>query len=258
MSGGALIVPVLTPSGTIHFASVTQAATANDVISALLEIGEVQDEILGGLGDSGWDLQKVTKERMGRAWEDSELDSLGHGACAVCDNRAYLQPSKKSLFDGCKYALIRTYSNCHEIGILSRDDRISRHLQTGQVRPSLDRHFSSFPLTSHLHSASLRLISLHPSLRVTFNFLRVPEIYDEFKWDMYLSRTMTVAEAITKVCEQLGLSKSLPGSGGNIDYAIEEEWLDSGSDGPCKLILFQQPVIRLTHWSSFDQTGQRY
>ena len=45
---------------------------------------------------------------------------------------------------------------------------------------------------------------------------------------------MTAAEAIESVCGQLGLAKSLPGSGGNVDYAIEEVWSDRDSDETCE------------------------
>ena len=73
-------MPVLTPSGSIHFASVAQAATANDVIESLITKEEIKHELLGDLKDAGWRLQKVTNERPGRVWEDTELEALQDGA----------------------------------------------------------------------------------------------------------------------------------------------------------------------------------
>ncbi len=51
---------------------------------------------------------------------------------------------------------------------------------------------------------------------------------------------MTVAEAVSGVCEQLGLAKSLPGTGGAaVDYAIEEVQTaeNSGDLCTCSLLL---------------------
>lgn len=88
-----------------------------------------------------------------------------------------------------------------------------------------DRHFSAFPLTSHLHIPSLRLVSLHPFLALTCNFLRVPEIHDGFQWKVFISRTTTVRETVDLVIEQLGLMKALPiPGGGTLDYVLEEVW----------------------------------
>lgn len=56
-------------------------------------------------------------------------------------------------------------------------------------------------------------------------FLRVLEIPDGFTWNIYLTRSMTVEDAIKIVCDQLGLAKVLSGPGGGVvDYAIEEVW----------------------------------
>lgn len=101
---------------------------------------------------------------------------------------------------------------------------------SGTKRPTIERHFSAFPLTSHLHSASLRLVSRHPSLSINLTFLRVPEIHDGFEWRVYLSPSLSVEDVINTVCEQLGLVKSLPVPGGGaIEYAIEE--LRDGESG---------------------------
>lgn len=71
----------------------------------------------------------------------------------------------------------------------------------------------------------LRLVSLHPFLTLTCNFLRVPEIHDGFRWKVFIARTTTVREAIDLVVEQLGLMKVLPvPGGGTLDYVLEEVW----------------------------------
>ena len=72
-----LIVPVISPFGTVYFASVSQNATAQDVIDSLIRLQDVRDEILDDLPDEGWDLQTVRKEEAGRAWEEDELEALG-------------------------------------------------------------------------------------------------------------------------------------------------------------------------------------
>lgn len=74
-----LIVPVISPFGTVYFASVSQNATAQDVIDCLIRLQDVRDEILDDLPEGGWDLQTVRKEEAGRAWEEDELEALGSG-----------------------------------------------------------------------------------------------------------------------------------------------------------------------------------
>ncbi|THH12248.1 hypothetical protein EW145_g96 [Phellinidium pouzarii] len=190
MADGLLIVPVLSPSGTVYFASVPQEATTLNVITTLLKSRDVRDDILGDLSDDGWDLQKVRKEATGRVWEEEELKHIG----------ADLLPTS------CPIAPL---------------------LVSKAQSPALERHFSLFPLTSHLHSPLIRIVSRHPLLSVKFSFLRVPEIHDGFEWTIYLTRSMAVKDVINDVCEQLGLVRSLPVlDGGTIEYAIEENWVD--------------------------------
>ena len=83
MSNGlnALIVPTITPSGSLHFAEVREDAQAQDVIDVLLGIDGLKEELLGDLEDNGWALQKIRMEQNGRAWEEEELTGLGDGAC---------------------------------------------------------------------------------------------------------------------------------------------------------------------------------
>ena len=96
------------------------------------------------------------------------------------------------------------------------------------------RHFSAFPLTSHLHTPSLRLVSLHPFLVLTCNFLRVPEVHDGFQWKVFVSRSTTVQAALDVIIQELGLTKSLPvPGGGGLEYVLEEVWEDGESESKC-------------------------
>jgi diaphanous 1 len=94
-----------------------------------------------------------------------------------------------------------------------------------------ERHFSIFPLTSHLHTPTLRLVSLHPFLVLQVSFLRVPEIHDGFQWKIFISKSSTAKDIIdTAVCE-LGLTKSLPIPGaGALEYVLEEVWTDGSTE----------------------------
>lgn len=74
-----LIIPVLSPSGNILFASVLHNATIKDVIESLRLPNDTKDEILDDLTDEGWDIQKVRREKSGRVWDEEELESIGTG-----------------------------------------------------------------------------------------------------------------------------------------------------------------------------------
>ena len=110
-------------------------------------------------------------------------------------------------------------------GIVLPSNLVATLLNTPPSTARSERHFSAFPLTSHLHTPVLRLISLHPFLTFTCNFLRVPEIHDGFQWKVFIARNTTVREVIDLVVEQLGLMKTLPiPGGGALDYVLEEVW----------------------------------
>jgi hypothetical protein len=79
MPDNPLIVPVVVPTGSLHFATVQPDASAQDVINALLAQPEVTTEVLGGLDDAGWALQKIRIERSGKQWEEEDLEKLGDG-----------------------------------------------------------------------------------------------------------------------------------------------------------------------------------
>jgi len=116
-------------------------------------------------------------------------------------------------------------------GILDEMAKVSPLIQTTLSDPSLERHFSAFALTSHLHSPVLRLVSLHPSLSVSVSFLRVPEIHDGFMWKCFFSRNTTVLDVVECVLDSLGLTKSLPVPGGGIvDYILEEVWNEGDAE----------------------------
>lgn len=117
------------------------------------------------------------------------------------------------------------------VGILSSQTPVGPLLNATTPSVKTQRHFSAFPLTSHLHTPSLRLVSLHPFLVLTCNFLRVPEIHDGFQWKVFVSRSTTVQAALDTVIQELGLTKSLPVPGGGaLEYVLEEVWADEDSE----------------------------
>jgi diaphanous 1 len=124
-------------------------------------------------------------------------------------------------------------SNCTSlaVGLLNETAKVAPLVQTTSSDPSLQRHFSAFALTSHLHTPVLRLVSLHPSLSVAIAFLRVPEIQDGFTWKCFFSRTTTVQEIVEYILDSLGLTRSLPGPGGAaIQYVLEEVWAEGDTE----------------------------
>ena len=81
----ALVVPVLSPSGQVHFVSLSKNANASDAIEALKSLDDVVEDVLGNLedGEYGWALQRVQREDAGRNWEEEELEALTEGRRAV-------------------------------------------------------------------------------------------------------------------------------------------------------------------------------
>ncbi|TCD69208.1 hypothetical protein EIP91_008311, partial [Steccherinum ochraceum] len=194
-----LIVPVAVPSGSLYFATITPDGTAEDVIQALLLNEEATEDVLGDLQPFGWVLQRIRREHNGRQWEEEELESLGNG----------MVPSSTT---------------------------IAPLLNATKPTASSNRHFSAFPLTSHLHTPTLRLVSLHPSLSLTISFLRTPEVHDGFEYKVFFGRTSTVRNAIDQVTEELGLTKSLPVPGGGaLEYVLEEVWSDGDAEKCARL-----------------------
>jgi diaphanous 1 len=106
---------------------------------------------------------------------------------------------------------------------------------TSPARPSMHQNSSAFPLTSHLHTPAVRLVSLHPLLSLTFAFLRVPQIHDGFEWSLFISRSTTAKDVIETVVDELGLSKKFPvlggGKGSSFEYVLEEIWAEEDAEG---------------------------
>lgn len=125
-------------------------------------------------------------------------------------------------------------------GIVGSDVLVEPTVAANNQLQSKQRHFS-FPLTSHLHDPAFRLVSLHPSLEVVLSFLRVPEIHDGFEYKVFVSRSTSVEDVISRVLEELGLIKSFPIPGaGNPDYILEEVWFDGHNECMFQLFHFLQ------------------
>lgn len=219
MDGGSPIVPVLLPSGAIHFAKVNPSDTSQEIIQVLLATEGVKVDIIGELElfvgegvDWEWSLQYVRKHERGRVWQDEELGALDDGS--YWDYR---------LGSG---QLIYT------AGILSNDFPAEQLLpKHPESKPTVQRHFSAFPLTSHLHSPSIRLVSQHPYLSFHITFERVPEIPDGFVMQWFIAHSTTVSDIINDIGDNLGLALYLAGpGGGNVDYAIEIYSADGGTE----------------------------
>lgn len=119
----------------------------------------------------------------------------------------------------------------------------------------IQRHFSSFPLTSHLHSPILRLVSLNVFLVINLTFLRVPEIHDGYEYKFFISRITTVREVLERVTEELGLTKSLPFPGGGVlEYVIEEVWVDKTES----MVYHLKSFVELTGHASQSSQGCRH
>ena len=80
MADDTLIVPVIAPSGTLHFATIPSSGTVQSVQDYLVTNEEITSEILGGLESHGWAMQRIRTEHNGRQWEEEELEGLGDGS----------------------------------------------------------------------------------------------------------------------------------------------------------------------------------
>jgi diaphanous 1 len=138
-------------------------------------------------------------------------------------------------------------------GLLDETVKVAPLIQTTPSDPSLQRHFSAFALTSHLHSPVLRLVSLHPSLFVSVSFLRIPEIHDGFAWKCFFSRNTTVQDVIESVLDSLGLTRSLPVPGGAaVRYVLEEVWAEGDAESASHVAL---SVLFNSRMSSIPSRG---
>ena len=213
-----LIVPTILPTGSLVFAEVAQEGRAQDVIDTLIDLPGVKEQILGDFEDNGWALQRIRVEQSGRVWEEDELLSLGDG---------------KLVFINSAHKLI------HPVGTVQSSTLVAPLVNAPPATSEyVQRHFSSFPMTAHLHNPVLRLVSLHPQLSCSLAFLRVPEIHDGFEYKVFVSRTMTVSDVIHTVIEELGLARSLPVPGGKFEYVLEEAWIDRDSQSQFYLYVY--------------------
>jgi diaphanous 1 len=131
-------------------------------------------------------------------------------------------------------------------GLLRAGEPIAPHLARADAPAAPERHFSAFPLTSHLHTPAVRLVALHPALVVRLACLRVPEVHDEFAWTVFVARGTPVQDVVARVVDELGLTRALPvPGGGNLDYVLEEAW-QSGDDESMTPLLPRAPAVVLT------------
>lgn len=82
MPDNSLIVPTILTTGSLHFARIRSDGTVQDVLDSLVTLDEVKSDILAGLEDTGWALQRIRREESGRSWEVGELDAIGDGQIA--------------------------------------------------------------------------------------------------------------------------------------------------------------------------------
>lgn len=79
MPDNSLIIPIVVPTGSLHFAAINPDGVVQDVINALIQLDEVVSEVLGDLVADNWALQQIRREFNGRQWEEEELEALGDG-----------------------------------------------------------------------------------------------------------------------------------------------------------------------------------
>jgi diaphanous 1 len=210
MPNNPLIVPTQLANGSLHFAEVGQDGTAQDVINALDALDEVKKDESIYEGGHGWALQRIRIEQNGRPWEEDELEALGDGERLHCRANFYL-----TLYEG----------------IIPPSTRVAPLVNSMNNPASSQTHFSSFPMTSHLHTPILRLVSLHPRLSLSFDFARVPEIHDGFNWKIFISKSTTASDIVGTTVNELGLTKALHiQGGGNLEYVLEEVWCDGKAE----------------------------
>lgn len=141
----------------------------------------------------------------GSATSWMRLETVRHCVSHICCTSAYRHPA-----------------------LLDPSEPIGPLLSTAPKTGTVHRHFSAFPMTSHMHTPTLRLVSLHPLLSITISFARVPEIDEDFPWKSFITRSTTVEEVIDAVGLELGIAKVIYGpGGGNVDYVLEEVWTNA-------------------------------
>ncbi|KAF9506490.1 hypothetical protein BS47DRAFT_1399443 [Hydnum rufescens UP504] len=71
-----LVVAVLSPSGTLYFASVDTNASVEQVIDLLLRTTDISRQVLGDLDNKGWALQQIRRIPIDYTWTADELEAL--------------------------------------------------------------------------------------------------------------------------------------------------------------------------------------
>ena len=114
MPDEALIVPILSTSGSLQFATVGASATVQDVTDTLLQDPDVSREVLGDLEDYGWALQRIRKELNGRQWTEGELEELGNGAPNICASTSSTLNCNRDCasFESCRNLAEHASLNC--------------------------------------------------------------------------------------------------------------------------------------------------
>jgi diaphanous 1 len=74
-----LVVAVLSPSGTVYFASVDTNARVEQVIDLLLRTTDISRQVLGDLNNKGWALQRIRRTPIGHIWTAEELEASRDG-----------------------------------------------------------------------------------------------------------------------------------------------------------------------------------
>lgn len=76
------------------------------------------------------------------------------------------------------------------------------------------------------------MVSQHPAFSFHVTFERVPEIPDGFVIQWFIARSSTVADVITGIGDDLGLTLYLAGpGGGKVDYVLEAYCVNGGAEG---------------------------
>lgn len=112
MADDSLIVPVVVPSGTLHFATLSSGATVQDLLDDLTTNEEITLQLLGDLQPYGWAIQHIRKEHSGRQWEEEELEALGNGKLPALRLSCTLTPVRRH----CKVSPVGCcHSECRRI-----------------------------------------------------------------------------------------------------------------------------------------------
>lgn len=130
--------------------------------------------------------------------------------------------------------------------LLPSQSRISAFLRSVELSEDGSQN-TEYPLSSHLHTPCLRIISRHPSLSTLITLVRVPSMPNGFQIRWFISYDTTASQLLSNVIESYGIPKFAGGS--TVDYLLEIELNDHGMKTRCDPIT---PVFIPTvfSWSS--------